>query len=88
MQYVPSQFLVKEIKMELLVEVLQYLIDDLHFDYEDGYFEWFDGTKLKIIEPVNYKDEIFYIYHNQPKPIDDIWQNVGAQLKLIIKSEN
>ena len=53
--------------MEIIAKILEYLIDDLHFDYEDGNAEWFDATKFQIIEPRSHENTIFYIYHNYPQ---------------------
>ena len=66
----------------LEARILAYLIDDLHFDYEDGTSEWFDATKLEILQPKEYLNKNYYIYHNNLADPNSIWRNVGLKVSL------
>ena len=66
----------------LNAEILAYLIDDLHFDYDNGTFEWFDATKLEILEPQEFLNKIYYIYHNNPEYPNSIWRKIGLKVSL------
>ena len=72
--------------MEIIAKILEYLMDDLHFDYEDGITEWFDATKFQIIEPISHKNTIFYIYHNYPQLNESIWRKKESTVKLMINN--
>ncbi len=65
--------------------IIGYYKDDLNFDYEDGSFEWFDSTKLRIIEPPHMKDKEFYIFHNSLNKIEDTWTLTGVTLLITFK---
>ncbi len=52
--------------VKIIAKIIQYNPDDLHFDYNDGSFEWFDSSELCIIESVKLRTKGFYIFHNKP----------------------
>ena len=54
----------KKNKLKIIAEITNYHQDDLHCDYDDGYFEWFDSSELRIINPHEHKSKKFYIIHN------------------------
>jgi hypothetical protein len=71
-------------RFKLKAEIIGFYRDDLHFDYDDGSFEWFDSTTLKIIEPIHLKDKEFYIFHNKGNTLDNIWTQIGKILAIEI----
>ena len=57
----------------LHIIVLDYCKEALHFEYEDGSGEWYDASKVKLINSKIYTN-IFYIYHYNPVDNDPIWK--------------
>jgi hypothetical protein len=62
--------------------VKKYLMGNVHTDYDDGTFEWFDTTQLSIVEPAGAAGRVIDIDHNEPQPITSPWRRIGAELRL------
>ena len=68
--------------VKIISKIIQYHLDDLHFDYDDGSFEWFDSSELCIIEPVKLRTKKFFIFHNKPILENIIWRKIGLIIEL------
>ncbi len=74
--------------MIIVAIVKKYLPGNVHVDYDDGTFEWFDTTELCIVEPVSIVRHLFNVFHNQPPPVTSPWRNIGAVLRLELEEED
>ncbi len=68
--------------MKIKAVIVQYIPGDLHFDYEDGTFEWFDGIKLEIIEPEQFAGKKIYVYHEESSTDINPWKEVGTKIQF------
>jgi hypothetical protein len=68
--------------------VKKYLVGNVHTDYEDGTFEWFDTTQLCIVEPAGAAGRVIDIEHNEPQHTTSPWRRVGAELRLEMEVED
>ena len=68
--------------------IVDYLPGDLHFDYEDGTFEWFDGVVLKIIEPELLYDDQIYVFHDPELSKENRWKKVGIVVEFEYETFN
>ena len=66
----------------------EYRVNNVHTDYDDGTFEWFDTTRLYIVEPVEVAGRVMNIDHNNPQPAGSPWRENGAILRLELGAEN
>jgi hypothetical protein len=62
--------------------VSKYLINNVHTEYDDGTFEWFDTRQLSIVEPAEVTGRVIDIDHNTPPPPESPWRKIGAILRL------
>ncbi|MBD3338384.1 MAG: hypothetical protein GF353_04715 [Candidatus Lokiarchaeota archaeon] len=68
--------------MKYRVEIIEYLLDDLHFDYEDGFSVWFDGIKLRIGHPKFFKNREIYIYRDEGLMKENPWKSTGTVVEF------
>ena len=64
----------------LHIIVVDYYKEALHFEYEDETGEWYDASKVKLINSKIYTN-IFYIYHSIPVDNDSIWRTKNNVIK-------
>lgn len=83
----PNIYDKKKNNLKIIAEITNYLQDDLHFDYDDGTFEWFDSTELRIIKPSEFNSKKLYIYHNEPLDKNSIWLRKGLIVELEFKGD-
>jgi len=76
------------LNMKIVAIVKKYLPGNVHADYDDGTFEWFDTTELSIIEPEADAERTLFINHNQPPPPTSPWRNAGAKLRLELDDDD
>ncbi len=74
--------------MIIVAIVKKYLPGNVHADYDDGTFEWFDTTQLCIVEPAGAAGHLFDVDHNQPPPASSPWRRIGAELRLEMEVED
>ncbi len=68
--------------MILVLKVIKYLSNNVHADYDDGTFESFDTTQVRVVEPVEAAGRSVRIDHNSPPPAESPWRKIGARLRL------
>jgi hypothetical protein len=73
--------------MIVLGIVRKYLVGNVHADYDDGTFEWFDTTQLSIVEPAEVAGRVIDINHNTPPPPESPWRKIGAILQLEVAED-
>ncbi len=73
--------------MIIVAIVKKYLPGNVHVDYDDGTFEWFDTTKLCIVEPAEAAGRVIDIDHNEPQHASSPWRRIGAELRLELKGD-
>jgi hypothetical protein len=71
--------------MIIVATVDKYLVNNVHTDYDDGTFEWFDTTKLRIEDPPELAGKFLYVDHNEPQPPGSPWREAGGRLRLELR---
>src|SRR4030042_4498636 len=73
--------------MILVTRVCKYLPNNVHCDYDDGTFEWFDTTEIRIFNPNDKIGRLIDIDHDTPPPIESPWRKIGAILRLEVEDQ-
>jgi len=73
--------------MIIVAIVTVYVTDNVLVDYDDGSFESFDTTQLRVAEPVEIAGRQINILHNTPQPTGSPWRSVGTRLRLEFENE-
>lgn len=68
--------------MNIKAKIIKYLPGDLHFDYDDGSFEWFDGVKLKVISPEAFEGKEIRVFHSERSEEENPWKKVGTIIEF------
>ncbi|NMC08302.1 MAG: hypothetical protein GYA24_24055 [Candidatus Lokiarchaeota archaeon] len=70
--------------MIIVAIVDKYIVHNVHDDYEDGTFEWFDTSELRVEEPIELAGKRFRVNHGDVQPPGSPWREVGTKLHLEI----
>ncbi|HME54452.1 MAG TPA: hypothetical protein VKM55_19730 [Candidatus Lokiarchaeia archaeon] len=73
--------------MIIVAIVSRYITDNVLTDYDDGSFESFDTTQLRVVEPVEIAGRLINIHHNTPQPTGSPWRSAGTRLRLEFEKE-
>ncbi|MEX2683302.1 MAG: hypothetical protein Q6373_017130 [Candidatus Sigynarchaeota archaeon] len=74
--------------MIIVAIVKKYLPGNVHMDYEDGTFEWFDTTELCIEEPARIANLRLSVDHDHQLPDTSPWRKIGARLRLELEGDD
>jgi len=77
----------KQNKLKIIAKTVNFHPCDLHCDYEDGTFEWFDSSELRKTEPSEHSSKRLYIYHNESPEKNSIWLQKRVIVELKFKGD-
>ena len=55
--------------------------------FDDGSFAVYDATELRIRSPLDYKDQLIWIYHTSEVAPDSLWRKQDQSIRFLIEKK-
>lgn len=74
--------------VQVTAEVLDYIPNAMEDSYDDGSFDLYDATELRIVTPMRWAGRRLTIYHDNEISNDSLWRRSGRKILFDITLQN
>lgn len=69
-------------KLQITATIVDYIPNAMHDNFDDGSFEFYDATKVRVVAPENLAEQEFSIYHIGEVPEDSLWRIINQRIRF------
>ena len=74
-------------RIEIIARILEYKSCAMEDTFDDGSFAVYDATELRIRYPLDYKDQLIWIYHTSEVAPDSRWRKQDQSIRFFIEKK-
>ena len=75
-------------KIIVTAEIVTFEPNAMSDSFDDGSFQTFDASKIRLLAPEEYFDKYLLIYHDGEVEESSVWRRLGTKIRAEIKVDD